>query len=680
MERESFDNLEIAALLNEHFVSIKVDREQRLEIDALYMAAVNMIAGSGGWPLTGFLTPEGKMFLGGGYFPPQQFKKILSQVAQLWRQQPQALAAQAETVAAAIAAEQQAGEEAHSIDAGIIQNAVDALLRRYDPVNGGFGHEQKFPSETWLTFLLESSQRLHRSDAFAALQKTLDAMAQGGIYDQIGGGFHRYATDPQWRVPHFEKMLYDQALLARIYLQAYSLTGERRYARIAHQTLDFALRELYAPEGGFYTAVDADSGDGEEGAYFLWSAAEMRQILPSGLADLAVDLYGVGATGNFAGRNVLYLSEPLESYAQRHRLTPAALFEQTEQIRTLLAQSREQRPRPFRDEKILTAGNAMMIHTLALAAAVMPRPDYRAAAERAADFIWKSRVAGKALELSHGVWQGKPSLFANQEDYAYFAEAMLQLYDLSGDRKWLERARQAADTMLAKFWDERQGGFFLTAADGGPIPLRSKSVRDNEIPSANALAVRVLGRLAGRLGEPAYAKRAQAALAACAAKIVQDPLGHAAMLSAAAELMQGETGARRYAAEGAAKLTGEIVYTGSRPWLEVAITIEPGWHINAHRPLQDNLYPTAVDLGENAAGWKLEAAEYPAALQKRLNVQPEMLALYEKKVLLRAALSKPDSGFAMLALPVQVSLQACSDKICLAPEKIDLQIPIPAVP
>lgn len=680
MERESFDNLEIAALLNKHFVSIKVDREQRPDIDAVYMAAVELIVDSGGWPLNGFLTPQGKMFLGGGYFPPQQFKKILSEVAQLWRQQPQALSAQAETVAAAVAAEQQAGEAARTIDTGLLNGAVDVLLRGFDAVNGGFGDEQKFPGESRLLFLLDSAQRLHRPDAFAAVQKTLDAMAQGGIYDQIGGGFHRYATDPQWRLPHFEKMLYNQAQLARLYLQAYRLTGEPGYARIAHQTLDFVLRELRAPEGGFYTALDADSGNGEEGGYFLWTAAEIRQILPADLAALAMDLYGVDMTGRSAGGNVLYLAEPLASTALRRQVPLALLRDRTDRIGMLLRRHREQRSAPFRDDKILTAGNAMMIRTLALAAAVLPRPDYAEAARRAAEFIWNNRTEGQNGILWHAFWQGKPSLPANQEDYAYFAEAMLQLYDLDGDTKWLNRARQTADTMLATFWDERQGGFFMALADDAPLPQRAKSVRDSEIPSANAVAIWVLSRLAGRTGESAYAKRAQAALAACAAQSVQDPLSHAALLTAAAELLYGETGAQRYAAEGAVKLAGEIVYSGRQPWLEVAVTIKPGWHINAHRLLQDNVHPTSLALSENGAGWELDAVEYPPALQKQLHFRPEKLALYENSVLLRAALRKTGSASANLGLPVQIGLQACSDEICLAPETIVLHIPVPSSP
>jgi len=653
MERESFENLAIARLMNEHFVCIKVDRERHPEIDKVYMTAVMMIAKHGGWPMSSFLTPDGKPFWGGTYFRPDTFTDLLKQVAQLWQQDRPKLIAQANNITNAVRQLTAASGKAREVGENAIKQAIINILARHDDFLGGFSNAPKFPNENLLLLLLESAQRGNKQ-ALAAAEKTLTAMAQGGIYDQIGGGFHRYATDDHWLTPHFEKMLYNQAHIARAYVLAYQLTGKAIYATVARQTLDYVLREMTSAQGGFYSATDADS-EGEEGLFFLWTPAQIRAVLNKKEAQLALSLYDVTEDGNFEGKNILYLPVSLEEYAKKHAIP--GLIKKVELIRKKLRRARDKRKPPLRDDKILTAWNGMMITTLAQAADILGEPRYLMAAQTAANFIWSKQGQG---ELWRVYLHGKASISAHQNDYAYFAEALLSLYDASGESVWLKRAKEIVEGMLTHFWDKEQSGFFMNRADNTLLIVRPKSPADSAIPSGNAVAVRVLAMLATRTGESRYRDKANATLNAFSEAITRYPSRYAYMLLAADELLHGELGMRRYGARGAVKVTAKL----ENNWIVVELNIREGWHINAHQPLQKNLIATRLD------GEQLGQVFYPKPEYIRLSFQQSTLALYQGKVRLRGKLLSQIPG----ALSIKVQFQACDDKRCLPPEEMVFKV------
>ncbi|RKZ37187.1 MAG: thioredoxin [Gammaproteobacteria bacterium] len=676
MERESFDNIDISRLMNEHFVCIKVDREQRPEVDDVYMTAVTMIAGRGGWPMSSFLTPEGKPFFGGTYFPPEQFTHLLKQVTQIWEQQRPKILEQANYITKLVNQVTAASGEARQLGKKAISNAVNEILARHDEFLGGFGNAPKFPQETWLLLLLEVAYHDNK-EALAVALKSLDAMAQGGIYDQIGGGFHRYATDAHWLTPHFEKMLYNQAHLVRAYLIAYQLTGNIIYATVARQTLDYILREMLSPEGGFYSATDADS-EGEEGLFFLWTPAQIRAALNETEAELALDLYGVTASGNFEGKNILYLPVSLEKYAKEDALLQ--LIEKVDIIREKLRPIRDKREPPLRDDKIITAWNGMMITTLALAGDILKDQRYFEAAQGAATFILSKLKPGRG-ELLRVYVHKNAAIPAHQEDYAYFAEALITLYDISYDSHWLDKAREITDGMLLHFWDKAQGGFFMNRENDIPLIARPKSPEDSAIPSGNAVAVRVLGKLAARTGIEDYRDKANATLNAFSGAIVEQPSSYAYMLLAADELLHGEVGMRQYGAHGAVKATVKLDNDDQAIWLNVELNIQDGWHINAHQPLQKNLIPTSVSLDKTAAGRYIKSISYPKPDYLQLSFQQATLALYQGTVRLRGQLigdiplkkEIPSSSKTNL-MSIRLKFQACNDKMCLPPEELVFKI------
>jgi uncharacterized protein YyaL (SSP411 family) len=666
MERESFEDEAIARLLNEHFVAIKVDREQHPDVDSLYMTAVMLINRQGGWPMSSFLTPDGKTFFGGTYFPPREFRQLLARIDELWRTDRAGVLAQADRVARAVASVTATGEAARRVGTGVVLQAVADLQEQHDEMQGGFGSAPKFPNETFYLLLLDHALRTGDREVIGILRFDLDVMARGGIYDQVGGGFHRYSTDNEWLVPHFEKMLYNQANLARVYLLAHRLTGDAAMARIARETLDYVLRDMRSPEGVFYSATDADS-EGGEGRFFLWTPKQLKAVLPAGEAELFIDLYGVTERGNFEGGNILSLADPLETYAADHQLDPAELLKRVKAGREALYQARERREHPLRDDKIVVAWNAMMITALATAADVLGDEGYRRAAERAGRFLWERQRRGDG-----GLWRvrldGRPSVEGRQEDYAYLAEAYVHLYDLGRDAVWLQRARELTDRMLERFWDAEDGGFFMAGADPDtPMMVRPKDGDDGAIPSGNSVALNVLAMLALRTGEEAYRERANELLAAFSGRIAAHPRGFTYMLHGARKLWQGEAGPNQYAARGVVAVRAGMDGDG-RAWLD--LEIKDGWHINSHAPLQDNLVPTRVSLDDDGAGWKLGAVEWPEAEVKALGFQRDRLSLYEGKVRLNLPVERTGDGM----LTLRLGLQACSDQVCLPPE--ELRIPV----
>ena len=669
MEEESFDNPEVAEILNQHFISIKVDREQRPDIDAAYMTAVMMITQHGGWPMSSFLTPEGKSFFGGTYFPPDRFSELLKQIAQAWKTQPDALNTQANRIADAVAKHNEAKAKGEAITDALTKQAIQANLESFDVQNGGFSAAPKFPHEPTLMFLLDQIRRLPDQSVSNALTKTLDAMAEGGIYDQIGGGFARYATDTQWLIPHFEKMLYNQALLARAYTQSWQITGNANHQRVARQTLDYVLRDMTTASHGFYSATDADS-EGEEGLFFLWKTEQINQLLDADDAEFVIKLFGMSKQGNFEGQNILNLPIPLTTFAEQNKLVISDVYQRLDKIREIMRVEREKRIHPLRDDKVVTAWNSMMITAFAEAGYAMQDTHYINAAINAANFLWKVH-----RKQDNSLWRasldGKTSVPASQEDYAYLAEACLALYDVTGEIQWLNKAKQLSVSMLEKFWDAKDGGFFMNeSAQAVPILARPKDLNDGAIPSGNSVALRVLAMLTRRTDDLSYESRAQNTLGALAASVKSYPASYGYLLMGRDELVHGATGPIQYAAKGAVRIVGSVKQTGV---VNISLVMQPGWHINAHKPLDKDLIPTTIKAPESESGWVLNSVVYPEPVTKTLLFQKQPLALYENTVNLQVQLKPGVEPGNLVSL--EVVLQACNDKHCLAPETLTLQIP-----
>jgi len=561
MAHESFEDEGVATILNEHFVSIKVDREERPDLDRIYMSAVQAMTGSGGWPMSVFLTPEGQPFYGGTYFPPTprygmpSFSQVLAAVADGWQNRRQELIESGQRLVAALEvggiSDGQVGgvsdgEEHEDLKPETVESAFRNLQRAFDRVHGGWGNAPKFPQPMALEFLLRYHHVTGNSQALQTVSQTLEAMARGGMYDQLGGGFHRYSVDDHWLVPHFEKMLYDNAQLARVYLHAWQVTGEPFYRVITEEILDYVVREMTDPAGGFYSTQDADS-EGEEGKFFVWTPAEIRDLLgavrpfggaqdrlrsPQAEADTFMAAYGVTERGNFEGQNILELVGDMD---QRAELAEA---------RSKLFAAREQRVHPGRDEKVLTSWNGLMLAAFAEAARVLERDDYRQVAERNADFLLRelcnpqSPIPNPQSAIRNGVgrlwhtWKaGVAKINGYLEDYTHLIEGLLELYQTTNDARWYQAARELADVMIEHF-SAPDGGFFDTSDDHETLITRPRELQDNAVPSGNAMAALVLLRLAGLAVEPRYIELAQRSLSQVQPLLVRYPLGFAQWLIA----------------------------------------------------------------------------------------------------------------------------------------------------
>ncbi len=540
MEHESFEDPAIAKLLNDHFVSIKVDREERPDLDQIYMTAHQLLTREGGgWPLSVFLTPDLTPFFAGTYFPPDDryaphrpsFPKLLHAIIDAWKNQRDQLAEVGRQLAEHL---QQMGESERregELSEELLRNAFRSLKRSYDPVHGGFGHAPKFPHALELRLLLRIAKRFTADDATQMARHTLEKMARGGMYDQVGGGFHRYSVDAFWLVPHFEKMLYDNALLPPAYVEAFQLTGDPFYKHVACETLDYVLREMTSPVGAFYSTQDADS-EGEEGKFYVWSEKEIDDVLGAELAPLAKSVYGVTERGNFEGHNILFRSKTDEQDARLNRLSVEEFRDKLGKIKCQLYGERARRVWPGRDEKVLTGWNALMIAALAQAGAALGVPRYVEAAAKAADFVLTTlRGPDGRLFRTCGVGQ-PPKLAGYLEDYAYTADALVTLYEATFDPRWLRAAIELADVMLKHFADEQGSGFFYTADDHERLIARTKDLHDGSLPSGNATAVTALLRLAALTGRRDFRDYAGRTLRAYRGLMEEHPAAAGQMLIA----------------------------------------------------------------------------------------------------------------------------------------------------
>ncbi|MGQ9815233.1 MAG: thioredoxin domain-containing protein [Candidatus Roseilinea sp.] len=516
MEHESFEDAETAEILNRYFVSIKVDREERPDLDAIYMEAVVGMTGSGGWPMSVWLTPDGVPFYAGTYFPKTprygmpSFKQVLTTLAEAWVNEPEKIEQTRQSLIEFYAQQNHAlSKTAERLSTSAREAAVQALDRAFDRANGGWGRAPKYPQPMTIEFLLRYWQQTGDERARSMIDKTLTAMAEGGMYDQLGGGFHRYSTDARWLVPHFEKMLYDNSQLARAYLHAWQATGNSTHQRVAVETLDYVAREMTHPAGGFYSTQDADS-EGEEGKFFVWSADEVWDLLGAE-AVLFSDVYDVTRGGNWEDHNILHIARPVEAVAHAHGLDVPTLQGILAEARRKLFAAREQRVKPGRDEKVLTAWNGLMLAAFAEAACALRRDDYLQIAIRNADFLLRELRApnGRLFRTwkdGHGA-----KLNGYLEDYTHLAEGLIALYQSTFDPRWFVAARELMEMALAHFRAE-DGGFYDTSDDHEQLVTRPRDLQDNAVPSGNAMAAAVLLKLGAYTGEARYIEIAESLL------------------------------------------------------------------------------------------------------------------------------------------------------------------------
>jgi uncharacterized protein YyaL (SSP411 family) len=719
MERESFANPAIARKLNAGFVCVKVDREERPDVDRVYMAALQVF-GSGGWPMSMFLTPDGRPFFGVTYLPPEDregvegFPGLLDRVSEAWRDHREALERDADrlsdVVRRILAA--QAARGRRPLSRSMAAEGAAALAEQFDPEYGGFGFDPenarrpKFPEPVNLVFLLDRAcrdradkdpgrNRLERGrddpplraepatnkDPLTMALVTMDRMARGGIRDQLAGGYHRYATSRYWIVPHFEKMLYDNAQLASAHVLAFEVTGDPRWKAEAEATFAFVARTMTAPEGGFYSALDAETG-GEEGAYYVWTRDEVKQVLGGGAdQDAFAQVYGLKRDPNFEkGRYVLLEPRTRAEQAETLKTTPDALEARLAPLRARMLAARDKRPAPLCDDKVLTSWNGLMIAAYADGFRVLKDPRYRAAAEKAADLIWAElRTAdGRLLRTRRA---GRSKLPAYLEDYAFFAHGLLRLHAATGDSRRLDQARAVTDRMIEDFADTRDGGFFYTADDHESLIARPRDPHDNVLPSGNSVAVRNLVALAAAAKEPKYLDLAGKALDAFSASLAQTPVLHPLLLVGLEEYLDARPAP---AVADAAKdddplgLAGVVKVSGQVKGgdLEVTLEIKDGWHVYANPTGVEGLPPTRVEL-EPGQGWSFERLTYPAGVEKVLaSTGAEKVSLYEGRVTIVGRL-KREAADASSSVRLTVRYQACDARACLAPARVTFDVPIP---
>jgi uncharacterized protein YyaL (SSP411 family) len=542
MEKESFEDVEVARLMNEAFVSIKVDREERPDLDHVYMTVCQMMTGGGGWPLTIVMTPEKKPFFAATYIPKGSrfgrtgLVELIPRISEVWRNRNKDVLDSAENMTAALQSleKESSGEP---IDAGVLDKAYQELAQRFDRTYGGFSGAPKFPTSHNFFFMLRYWRRKDQQEALAMVEKTLQEIRWGGIFDQIGFGFHRYSTDKEWLVPHFEKMLYDQAMLALAYLETYQATGNTTYSETAREIFTYVLRDMRSPEGGFFSAEDADS-EGKEGKFYLWTEQEIREILPPDEANLIVRTFHVERNGNFReeasgktlGANILCTGKSFPDMASEMNLPVEEIEKKIDSARNRLFEVRERRIHPHKDDKILTDWNGLMIAALARGAQVLGEKAYSDAAEDAVDFILK-KMRKPDGRLLHRYREGEASIVAHLDDYAFLVWGLIETYEATFHAPLLKTALELNTDMIVHFWDEKRGGLYFTSDDAEDLIVRKKEVYDGALPSGNAVAMLNLLRLGRYTGDATLEDRALKIQSAFSEQVRQFPSGYTQFLS-----------------------------------------------------------------------------------------------------------------------------------------------------
>ena len=720
MERESFENAAIARLLNARFVCVKVDREERPDVDQVYMAALQVF-GRGGWPMSMFLTPDGRPFFGGTYFPPQDkdgmegFSGLITRVGDAWRDQRAALEKDAERLTALV---RRTLDGATSTPrAKLSREMADAgeaeLANQFDPEYGGFGfslenaRRPKFPEPVNLVFLLDRHRREHEQKknqeprvkekvsedkrehgALAMAATTLDRMARGGIRDQLAGGYHRYATSRYWIVPHFEKMLYDNAQLASAHLMAFELTGDARWRAEAEATFGFVARTMTSPEGGFYSALDAET-EGEEGRYYVWTREEVKTLLGDGPnTESFLQVYGLKREPNFEkGRYVLLEPRTRAEQAGSLNIDQETLEKRVAPLRAKLLSAREGRPAPPRDDKVLASWNGLMIAAYADGFRLLKEPRYREAAEKAADFLL-AKLRTREGRLLRTYRAGHAKLPAYLEDYAFFVHGLLRLHAATGDPKRLLEAKALTDRMVDDFADPKGGGFFYTADDHESLLARPKDSTDGVLPGSNSVAIRNLVALSKLTGEPRYLDVAEKALTAFSGRLAQAPGSLPLMLLGLEEYLDARPAAaaglgaeevappivKGVVTANAAVVDAKKVKAGGEFDVLITLMVKEGWHAYANPTGLEGIPPTRISL-EPAPGVSLEEVVYPPGVLKVLEASgKEKVALYEGTIRIKARVKvAPGTKEMPAALEFTIHYQACNDRACLAPARVRVE-------
>jgi uncharacterized protein YyaL (SSP411 family) len=543
MEHESFEDSVVAQLMNEVFISIKVDREERPDIDNIYMTVCQMLTGSGGWPLTIIMTPDKKPFFAGTYFPKEErfgrmgMIELTRRINEAWKNNRDKIYESADNVSLAVS-EVGTTKGDKEIDEEVLRSAFKQLNDRYDRQSGGFGTSPKFPSPHNLTFLLRYWNRTGDNEALQMVESTLSKMYIGGIYDHVGFGFHRYSTDREWLVPHFEKMLYDQALLLNAYTEAYQATGNEKYSRIAEEIITYVLRDMTSTEGGFYSAEDADS-EGEEGKFYLWSIDEVGKILDEESAQIFIEVYNLQSAGNYVdemtksknGKNIPHLGVDIHVIAEKYKIQLGELNEKLSQSRKKIFEARKRRVHPYKDDKILTDWNGLMIASLAKASRILGKVEYAEAAIKAMNFIMNDLRLDNG-RLIHRYRDGEAGLTSNVDDYAFIIWGSLELYETTFRIEYLERAIELQELQLLHFWDAQNFGFFFTPDDGEKLLTRTKEIYDGAIPSGNSVSLLNLLKLSRLTSETKYEEFVSKMSMSFSEQVINSPSGSTMMLQA----------------------------------------------------------------------------------------------------------------------------------------------------
>ena len=686
MERESFENEETAQILNDHFISIKVDREERPDVDEIYMTAVQMMTGQGGWPMSVFLLPDGRPFYGGTYFPPIPshgriaFPDLLAQLADAYENRK----AEVEQVADTITEELRKAARQRPVEAtdapfdaeSLLHQAVTDLAARFDEDNGGFNEGgPKFPPHHALRLLSSAMERGDTEIAPQLLLTTLDKMALGGIYDHVGGGFHRYATDARWLLPHFEKMLYDNALLARIFAQAHAVTGRPAYARITRETLDWVLRDLQDDAGGFHAALDADS-EGDEGKYYVWTQREVSRILGNETGEAFCERYNIlpggnwreESTGHLTGTNILHLA--VGPAAATRVLLPDTLEPSVQTALAVLLQVRNHRVPPAKDDKVITAWNGLVIGALAVAGNILQEPRYVDAARRAADFCLTTlRPNGQLLRRYA---QGEAGLPAYLDDHTFLADGLLDLYDTTGEERWRDGAQSLADVLLTHFWDGEDTGFFFVGREHEALIAPSKDLFDGALPSANGVAVRVLARLGSEPGGERFGEKAGQMLTAYRGVLEKAPqVTHTLVLAALDAFSEATISTASAQEQVPVRLVAESAEPlhrapGTAASVVFVLRVAPGYHINSQKPADEYLIPTIATVSSDVPA-AVGPVTYPAATSWH-SANGETLSVYQGKARFTVPIAvTADAAPGTYSLTLTIRCQPCSESACLAP-------------
>ncbi len=650
MEEESFDTEIVANEINKNFIAIKVDREVRPDIDSVFMAAVQLINRQGGWPLNMFLTPDGEAFFGGTYFPQQNFLSVLAQVNNIWHKEPQTVIKQATEIKQILQQAQRQTKTKQKLEIQVSQQAITGILNSFDDLQGGFGQAPKFPHESMLLLLLQEQQRQPTKEVLNAIELSLQAMAQGGLYDVVAGGFARYSTDNAWLVPHFEKMLYNQAQLALIYAKAYQLTNKPLYKRIARQTLDYVVREMQAKAGGFYSATDADS-EGEEGTFFIWDNKELQQILSADEFKVASEIFDFSNNTVFEDKHIIrYLSLD----------TNPELFSKADAITDKLYKVRQKRIPPLLDNKILLSWNAMMASTFIKAGVILNDDKYINTASKTLKFLQSFKQNGQLKRVLLGNQYNTDALL---EDYGYLINLHLDLYDYSLDNNYLKQAKELMNTAITEFWDKEYYGFFDTKAKY--LYVKLKNADDGAIPSANAVIFIALTRLLLRDNDNNYQEYADKLVTAFSQNIASNPQYYSIMIIGLNNLSQSELGIRQWLYKG--KISAKLSKINNV--YKLNINMADGYHINSNKPLQKDLIATSIE-NLDSKNWQITNISYPKAEYQKLAFSKDKLEVYTKDIALELNLVQKSKTYTKPKL--KLTLQACNDTVCLAPVSTEL--------